>query len=297
MLTELRADLRAAMTLGSFETFALTVRAASGFRPSSPLHLVQSWVGTKVAHLTAGERLDLLERPSRLFTPKYRYFAASIGLCIFLIVDGSLAFSGFDWVLQAGIIATVAGLNAITIAMLLTNDFSGMRRIAFTRLLAIAVMAVAANLLFLFFPSDVMGTTDTVIVAITDPNFSYTAGMVLDEWYAASAKPAVDAMLDGRAVLWVGSILATLWGCARMQGSRSRGLVGAGAALVAACLTMLVAAGSPFATYLLLPERLYDEREPIRQFMVTSGPPIPIVIAGVLGLLLVAVGSRGRAGA
>ncbi|MGY3404822.1 Zn-dependent protease with chaperone function [Bradyrhizobium sp. GM5.1] len=297
MLTELRADLRAAMTLGSFETFALTVRAASGFRPSSRLHLVQSWVGTKVAHLTAGERLDLLERPSRLFTPKYRYFAASIGLCIFLIVDGSLAFSGFDWVLQAGIIATLAGLNAITTAMLLTNDFSGMRRIAFTRLLAIAVMAVAANLLFLFFPSDVMGTTDTVIVAITDPNFSYTAGTVLREWYAASAKPAVDAMLDGRAVLWAGSILVTLWGCARMRGSRSRGLVGAGAALVAACLTMLVAAGSPFATYLLLPERLNDQREPIRQFMVTFGPPIPIVIAGVLGLLLVAVGSRGRAGA
>ncbi|RNJ41802.1 hypothetical protein B5V01_21675 [Mesorhizobium erdmanii] len=163
MLTELRADLRAAMTLGSFSTFASTVRAASGFRPSSRLHLVQSWIGTKVAHLTAGERLDLLERPSRLFTPKYRYFAASIGLCIFLIVDGSLAFSGFDWVLQAGIIATVAGLNAITIAMLLANDVSGLRRIALPRLLAIATMVVTANLLFLFLPSDVVGTTDTVI--------------------------------------------------------------------------------------------------------------------------------------
>jgi aryl-alcohol dehydrogenase-like predicted oxidoreductase len=44
-------------------------------------------------------------------------------------------------------------------------------------------------------------------------------------------------------------------------------------------------------------ESLARLKTDIRQFMVTSGPPIPIVIAGVLGLLLVAVGSRGRAGA
>lgn len=292
MLTELRADLRAAMTLGSFESFSSTVRAASGFRPSNRLHLVQSWVGTKVTHLAAGERLDLLERPSRLFTPKYRYFAASIGLCIFLIVDGSLAFSGFDWVLQVGIIATVAGLNAITIAMLLANDFSGTRHVAYPRLLEMASMAVVANVLFLFLPSDVMGSTDTVLVAITDPNFSYTASPVLREWYTASAKPVVDALLDGRAVLWVGSVFATLWACMRMRGSRPRSIAGAGAGFSAACFTILVAAGSPFATYLLLPDRLYDARDPIRQFMVTYGPPIPIVFAGMLGLLLVAARSR-----
>ncbi|PTS88472.1 hypothetical protein DBR17_04470 [Sphingomonas sp. HMWF008] len=289
MLTELRADLRAAMTLGSFDTFAATVRAASGFRSSSRLHLVQSWIGTKVAHLTAGERLDLLERPSRLFTPKYRYFAASIGLCIFLIIDGSLAFSGFEWVLQAGIIATVAGLNAITIAMLLTNDLSGARRIILSRLVAITAMVVVANLLLLFQPSDVMGTTDTVVVALTDPNFSYSMSDVLAKWYTASAKPAVDALLDGRAILWGGSTLTILWCCSRMQGSRWRQFIGTGAGLVAAFMTALVATGAPIATYLLLPESLYDAREPISQFMVNFGPLVPIVTAGMVGLLFVAL--------
>ena len=124
MLTELRADLWAAITLGSLTAFASTVRGAGGVKPSSRRHRFQSLVGTKVAHLTADERLSLLELPRRLFTPKYRYFAASIALGIFLIVDGSLAFSGFDWVLQVAIIATVAGLNAITIAMFLAINMA-----------------------------------------------------------------------------------------------------------------------------------------------------------------------------
>jgi hypothetical protein len=129
-------------------------------------------------------------------------------------------FDSFDWVLQAGIIATVAGLNAITIAMLLANDFSGPSRVALSRLLAIAAITVTANLPFLFLPSDIMDTTDTVIVAITVPNLLYSSSTVLGEWYTASAKPAIDTLLDGRAALWIGSILTTLWCCARLQRGR-----------------------------------------------------------------------------
>lgn len=76
--------------------------------------------------------------------------------------------------------------------------------------------------------------------------------------------------------------------------SRSRRIAGAAARFFAACFTILVAAGSPLATYLFLPDSLYDARDPIRQFMVTYGPPIPIVFAGMLGLLLVAARSRIR---
>lgn len=289
MLTELRADLRAAITLGSFSAFASTVRAASGFRPSGSLHFVQTLVGTKVAHLTAGERLDLLERPSRLFTPKYRYFAASIALCFVLIVNGSLAFSGFDWVLQAGVIAAVAALNAITIAMLLANDFTGMKRIAALRMLGMATMVVAANLAFLLLPSEVMGTTDTLVVAITDPNFSYLASDIIREWYSASVQPVADPLLDGRAASWVVAVLATLWCSTRVQSSQSRGKIAAVAGIAAACLTMLAAAASPFATYLLLPRQLYDARNPLRQLALTIGPPMPIVAAGLTGLVLLAI--------
>ena len=286
MLTELRADLRAAITLGSLTAFASAVRGADGVKPSPRGHLLQSLVGTKVAHLTADERLSLLELPRRLFTPKYRYFAASIALGIFLIVDGALAFSGFDWILQVGIIATVAGLNAITIAMFLAINTAVPGGVGFSRRLAIAAIVVTANVLFLFSPSAVMGTTDTIIVAMSDPNFTYAGDAfseALSEWYMASAKPAIDALFDGRAELWVTVIFCTLWLSGKVPDFARRGFESVAAGLVAALATVIVAAGAPFATYLLLPDKLWQSRDQISAFMVNYGAMIPVVAGAIVG--------------
>ena len=90
---------------------------------------------------------------------------------------------------------------------------------------------MAANLLFLFSPSAVMGTTDTIIVAISDPNFIYAGSefsQALSEWYAAGAKPAIDTLFDGRAELWVTVIFCTLWLSGKVPDFARRGFVSVG---------------------------------------------------------------------
>ena len=292
MLTELRADLRAALALGGLATFAATVRGAQGFRPSSRIHLVRSWIGTKISHLTAQERLNLLERPGRLLAPKYRYFAASIALSVLLIFNGALAFSGFDWVLQSGVIATVAALNAITVSMAVALVWDGRPRAAAPRLTMTALIVVAANMLFLFSPTEVMGTTSEMITAYSDPNFANEdyKQKACDAWYAAVGKPAVEAIADGRFLLWVVVVLAALLLLRAASPGVRRRVAAIGAGLGAALTTMFVAAGAPFATYLLLPGRFWESRDPISAAMIQCGPALPIVASTVIGLALIAGG-------
>jgi hypothetical protein len=292
MLTELRADLRAAIALGGLGLFAATVRDAEGVRGSTRVHLVQSWVGTKVSHLTAQERLSLLERPERLQTPKYRYFIASIALAVFLLVDGAFAFTGFDWVLQVGIVATLAALNAITVA-LAARRIVGRDVINALRSLPSAAVVVAINAIILFSPSRVMGTTGEVVVELTDPNFSHDPEafrQTLGNWYVAAAKPVVDALADGRFVLWV----AAVWGGLLLLGavrSTRRDRVALLGGLLAALLTVIVAAAAPFATYFLLPHGLWDSREAIAQTACLCGPPLPVAFAALSIAALIAFGS------
>ncbi|NUZ09090.1 hypothetical protein [Piscinibacter koreensis] len=294
MLTELRADLRAAMALGGLGMFASTVRNASGVRASSHRHLLRTWIGTRVAHLTADERLSLLEQPRRLFTPKYRYFAASLALSVFMIVNGSLAFSGFDWILQAAVVATIAAVNAITVAMFFGVDRVMPGGVGLRRGLATAAIVVAVNGLFLFSPTEVMGTTRTMVVAVSDPNFAYGPSEIrrfLSEWYGAAAKPAIDAILDGRAQLWTLVVFLALQALAKMRGTGQSKAFGAAAAATAFS-TLVVAAGAPFATYLLLPQPLWESRNQLAQLMASYGPAIPVAAGAVIGIVAGVFGAR-----
>lgn len=294
MLTELRADLRAALAIGGLAPFADAVRDAQGFRPSSRVHILRSWIGTRVSHLTAQERLDLLQRPRRLLTPKYRYFLASIALSILLVIDGALAFSGFDWVLQVGIIASVAALNAITVSMVMALAWDGRPVTAVPRLAWIATIVVAANSLFLFSSSAVMGTTGELVTAYFDPNFASDETALhdaYDAWCTVVGKPVVDAMADGRFLLWSLSVLGALLTLRALLPARRGQTAVVGAGLATALTSAIVAAGAPIATYLLLPSRLLDLREPIIAAMMRFGPALPVVAGTVIGLALGADGS------
>ncbi len=292
MLTELRADLHAAIALGGLSLFAAAVRNAEGMRNSTGLHLVQSLAGTRVSHLTAQERLSLLERPERLQSPKYRYFIASIALAAFLLVNGALAFSGFDWVLQVGIVATISAVNAITVAMAIRSVRVYDNAISGWRAFVSAFTVVAINALLLFDPSEVMGSTSEVIVALTDPTFARGADAMrqtFGNWYVAAAKPVVDTFADGRAFVWLAAVTCALTLLRWLRPGRAVGMTVAGGCL-AALLTPIVAAGAPFATYLWLPQSLWGYREQVLLAALFYGPPLPLVAASFSVAAFAAIG-------
>jgi hypothetical protein len=140
-----------------------------------------------------------------------------------------------------------------------------------------------------------MGSTNELITAYGDPNFSYERESLQhrwDSWYAAAVKPAVDAGFDGRFVVWAVTIFASLFllrATPRKCGTLFAPIAGG---LAAALATALVAAGAPFATYLLLPRSLIDMREGIRVATMQYGPALPMVVGAAIGLTLLGGGGQ-----
>jgi len=142
MLRELRADVRAGLAVGGLDRFSSTIASDRTVKQDGPMRLVSTLLAASVTHLTAAERLQYLQEPTRLLIPKFRYFAYSIALPLLLVMTDWVSFSDAQWILNIGILAVVLSGNLLTFLMLTDlgrNDI----RIAFSRMIVLTLSCLA----------------------------------------------------------------------------------------------------------------------------------------------------------
>jgi hypothetical protein len=227
MLSELRADLRAAAMDNGIESFVAVFEGESAIRDSGWIGRWKSLCGMRVTHLSPSERLALLRSPHRLLTPKLRYFSFSLTLPVILLLVGSSGFvsssaettMAFGLVISAGLTGVVTAINIAVVLVLGTN---GVARVKFSRLrlMTIALTLITSNLSLFWNESVVISRADVWITSILDPNFREPWPQSLGHAVALGReliRPFMQPLLDGRMAIWMLAAYASLAGVSRMR--------------------------------------------------------------------------------
>jgi len=233
MLLELQADLIAADLDGSIESFVFVVGKEPAIRDSGWRGRWKSVIGMNVTHLSPRERVDLLQCPDRLLTPKLRYFAFSLALPVILLLLGNNGFvsssaratTAFELVISVGITGTVIALNSA--AALAVSIAGGARERGLTqkRILTIAAAVIVANLLLFWNESAVISRADVWLTVVLDPNFREPWPQSLHHAAALGrelARPFTVPFFDGRMAIWVMTAYASLGLVSRIRVTLNR---------------------------------------------------------------------------
>lgn len=114
-LAETRADVSAGLWGGGLTKFAAILERDPTVKHSTIQDVGLSYVSPWLSHLSARERVALLQDPARIATPKLRYFAVAVTATWFLTFHQGNAI--WDFLLLC---MTVALVQAVTVLMALT---------------------------------------------------------------------------------------------------------------------------------------------------------------------------------
>jgi Zn-dependent protease with chaperone function len=260
MLIELRADVTAASMCGGLRAFVRTVSEDGAIRREGLMEWARTLFGMKVTHLTSRERADLMKSPDRLLTPKLRYFAYLLVLPLLLLINGFVAFTPFEWILRAGMLAVTLALNVLCVLMVANAGSLGPKGVSVRRVVVVSAVVVLANLILFVDMYGVVMRSGELVTAAVDPNFREPLPQVASRAIALTktlTQPLVTATENGRLLVWVCALFGTFLLVMRSRLVPDRKVFGS-LTLVVVLATVLAFLSSPHGPNSVLKTWLQD---------------------------------------
>lgn len=239
MLIELRADVTAARMGAGLAAFVRAVSEDGAIRREGIAGWLRTLVGMKVSHMTSRERAALLDNQDRLLTPKLRYFTYLLVLPVLLLVNGYVAFTPFEWVLRAGMLAITLALNVLCVLMVANAGSVSAVAVSTRRLFMVSSVVVLANLILFTDVYGVVMRSGELVTAAVDPNFREPLTQVASHATALAktlAEPYITATETGRLAVWIGVAFVVFILLMRARITPSKRMVG--------CLNVTVILGT-----------------------------------------------------